>query len=508
MAKVIAIIRTSTVAQEIESQRNEVINWILKDGYDESDIMVIGKQGASAIKLDDAYIMNLNALYKAISEEPIQCVYAWAIDRIGRNEEILMRLKNELINRKINLKIKNPSLTLLNPDGTANKGIELAFSLFATLSAQEMQMKQERFKRAKEYKASHGKAISGIMRFGYKKDEHGYIVINEDEAKIVRIIFDKYSTDCYSCKSLAVELNSMGYTVKGKRFNIEFVRKLLSDKRYIGEDCGNVFHTTYEPIIDKETFYKCYEILEKNKVKAKSKESKHINLAIGLLRCQCGSAYGASEQVYICYRRCKQYFDINQEKCPYDNSSISIKYMDYAIWWSASYFYSLFVEENAKTNKEKIEKENEESKLKIEVLTKEIDKYNVKKKRATNAYIDGDLTDKEYKDKLNQIESNLEASKERIKALEEKIKYNIMLLEDEDSRKLISYLNSIKETDLIEKRKIVKLVVAKVELIPLNNKEKKIIVHSKSGLKLKFLYNRYAEKKIELIDDEGRFQIR
>lgn len=83
-----------------------------------------------------------------------------------------------------------------------------------------------------------------------------------------------------------------------------------------------------------------------------------------------------------------------------------------------------------------------------------------------------------------------------------------MLLEDEDSRKLISYLNSIKETDLIEKRKIVKLVVAKVELIPISNKEKKIIVHSKSGLKLKFIYNRYAEKKINLIDDEGLFKIK
>ena len=52
--KVIAIIRTSTTQQEIDSQREEVIRMALNDGYSIEEIEVVGKAGASAIKVDEA----------------------------------------------------------------------------------------------------------------------------------------------------------------------------------------------------------------------------------------------------------------------------------------------------------------------------------------------------------------------------------------------------------------------------------------------------------------------
>lgn len=53
--KVIALIRTSTIAQEVDSQRQELIDFILNDGVKSDDIIVVGCAGASAIKVDDAY---------------------------------------------------------------------------------------------------------------------------------------------------------------------------------------------------------------------------------------------------------------------------------------------------------------------------------------------------------------------------------------------------------------------------------------------------------------------
>ena len=65
--KVIAIIRTSTIQQEIESQKQEVLAMALADGYSEKEIVVIGKQGASAIKVDEAYKENMYQVYNLIN---------------------------------------------------------------------------------------------------------------------------------------------------------------------------------------------------------------------------------------------------------------------------------------------------------------------------------------------------------------------------------------------------------------------------------------------------------
>lgn len=166
--KVIAIVRTSTTQQEIDSQRKEVLSMAIADGYSIDEIEVVGRAGASAIKVDEAYQENMNRVYELIDTIPtIEAVYAWAIDRIGRNEEILMKLKNTLINKKIQLVIKNPSLRLLEANGDVNAGVELAFSLFATMAKQEMEQKKARFNRARKRNDEKGKYNGGYVAYGY-----------------------------------------------------------------------------------------------------------------------------------------------------------------------------------------------------------------------------------------------------------------------------------------------------------------------------------------------------
>ena len=136
MKKIIALVRTSTDKQEVESQITEVKNYILCDGYTDENIIVVGGSGASAIKIDEAYRKNINTVYNLIDEGNITAVYAFAIDRIGRNEEVLFHFKNYLVANAVQLVICNPSLRLLNEDGSVNGGVELAFSLFATTAKQ------------------------------------------------------------------------------------------------------------------------------------------------------------------------------------------------------------------------------------------------------------------------------------------------------------------------------------------------------------------------------------
>ena len=234
MEDIIAIIRTSTERQEIETQRKELLEFIKNDGIDESRVRVIGEAGASAIKLDDEYRRNIEKVYEAVDGGGIKCVYAWALDRIGRNEQVMFGFKQYLIDHKVNLKIVNPSLVLLNADGSVNSGMEIAFSLYVTMAKQEMEQKQARFKRGKKRNVEQGRFNGGPRPlFGYKKNENGYVVPDPIESEIVITMFTLYSTGRYSGKALSDEI----FERYGRRIGQEVVAEepdvLRQDRREI-----------------------------------------------------------------------------------------------------------------------------------------------------------------------------------------------------------------------------------------------------------------------------------
>ena len=195
MTQYLAIIRTSTERQEVETQRKELLEFIKKDGVDTKQVTVIGEAGASAIKLDERYKRNLEKVYSLIDQGGIKCVYAWALDRIGRNEEVMFRFKQYLIDHQVNLKIVNPSLVLLNADGSVNSGMEIAFSLYVTMAKQEMEQKKARFKRGKKRNYETGRFNGGSRPiFGYKVNDDGYVVPDPEESEMIVTLYELYST--------------------------------------------------------------------------------------------------------------------------------------------------------------------------------------------------------------------------------------------------------------------------------------------------------------------------
>ena len=276
MTKAIILVRVSTVRQEIDAQRRELEQLAIADGWRSEDLIVIEGVGASAIKLNEIYMNEMEELYNTISENKIGAVYAWEISRIGRNEEILMRFKNFLIEHNVQLIVKNPSLRLLNDDGSVNSGIELAFSLFCTMAKQEMQLKQERFKRAKERNKAEGKYTGGRIKLGYALDENKYFILDEKKAQAVRQVFEWFVNDGLSQKKIYSKLCDMGiYTGKNLfKTNGRCVGDLLRDEAYIGEN-------NYPQIVSRELFHKANEIISNRK---KPHESKNVYLCKGLIK--------------------------------------------------------------------------------------------------------------------------------------------------------------------------------------------------------------------------------
>lgn len=460
--KVIAIIRTSTIQQEIESQKQEVIAMVLADGYSESEIEVIGKQGASAIKVDDAYQENMEQVYKLINtSNNIQAVYAWGLDRIGRNEEILMKFKNFLISKKIQLIIKEPSLRLLNEDGSVNAGVELAFSLFATMAKQEMEQKKARFSRARNRNDSFGMYNGGYIPFGYKVEDK-YIVIDEEEAKIVRLIFNELASGMYSCDGLARELQSRGILFKGKKLLYSNIRGIIKNSVYWGEQKNKAGETrNIPPIISKELHDKAQAAVSANNT---SKTNAYVNrhlLGLRLMKCPyCGCHLSVAAKLYQCANHNRNYYDSRKrfEKCP-NGISIGVDNLDRLLWWAASNVHFKYLQELKSQNTKEIDSKIEILKQKIAQSKKQIEQIADRVARVNNVYMDGDISEEERDKRRASIIAEKDTFALQIRDFESEIHSLELLKEGEIYGEYL--FNNIKQLILLQDKELKCRIVRK-----------------------------------------------
>lgn len=98
MAKVLCIVRSSTVAQEIETQKKELIEFARTKGFNDDDMVFIEAQGASARSLNKKYIKMLEDIKSTIlNNTEIKAVALWALNRLGRVESKLHEMKEFLL---------------------------------------------------------------------------------------------------------------------------------------------------------------------------------------------------------------------------------------------------------------------------------------------------------------------------------------------------------------------------------------------------------------------------
>lgn len=414
MIKALVIIRTSTVRQEIEAQMQEICSYASTFGYKEEELKVIGNRGASAIKLDDLYLKNLKTVYRLIEENPsIEKVFAWSLDRIARDEVVFMEFKNFLISHRINLIIKNPSLFLLNDDGSVNNGMEIAINLFCTMAKQEMLVKKDRFMRAKRYISAQGKFIGArYMMYGYTVDSNGFIIINPDEASTVKLIFDLYSSEKLSAKGVAQELTERGIKHRNTKFSEGQVLNILKNEAYIGHSDKNKLIKSYPVIIDEAQFNKVKSIRE-SKNSRLIKSTKHISLALKILKCwECGANYmyimlgsrGKPEMKYVCYNRAKKY-RLNVKDICTSSCAVQAKVMDEILTDLVFQVRSTYNEVYNKKVKEDLKNKSILLNTKIENIKYEIEHLNKRFGKLVDAWTNEIITDEMYNSRVEKLKS-------------------------------------------------------------------------------------------------------
>lgn len=121
---------------------------------------------------------------------------------------------------------------------------EMVLSFMATLAQEESHTKSEIMNASIEMRFRRGIFLTPIL-LGYDHDEDGNLVINEEEAKIVKLIFMMYLNGC-TCQEIADTLTELGcMTKKGNTvWSPGSILQILQNERH----CGDVLaHKTFTP---------------------------------------------------------------------------------------------------------------------------------------------------------------------------------------------------------------------------------------------------------------------
>lgn len=275
-------------------------------------------------------------------------------------------------------------------------------------------------------KASRGE-YQTTPAFGYTMVDKKLVIV-EGEAKIVRLIFEEFTSLKRNMRQLAIYLNDLGIkTHRGNTFESRTIEYILNNPLYLGKvrwtpterARRNYNHPDtitadgeHEPIISIDIWEKAQEILKNNKETHRKREkttSVKKSWLCGLVRCSnCNKMLVVSQQNYL---QCNGYV---KGQCKISNL---VRY-DALEQIVANQLKVTFDE---KLNITTVPKNIVTSSNEYEILNMSIKKLKNKEERAKVAYQDGIDTLEEYKESKLKIKQEREQLLEKLKNLKNEL---------------------------------------------------------------------------------------
>jgi DNA invertase Pin-like site-specific DNA recombinase len=411
--RAIILVRISTEQQDSKEQKQQLLQKAVRDGYNEDEIESI-ENVESGIKLSDEERNGLNTMYDTINnpDNEIQAVYCWELSRLSRNDLTLMKLKNYFIENEIQFICLNPNLTLLDNDRKLNNDADLLFNLFISLCKTEMIVKKERFRRTRIRYAREERYIGGFIKYGYYIENSKY-KIDEDKAKLIRLIFDLYETGLSEI-GVTRELRERGY------IDIKYnkVRKILNSIEYTGKGNKGGLERNYPIIISKEQYQRCREVANKNN--SNINKTRSVYYAYKLIKCTCGSYWigNKSSVAYMCYANYSGENEVSKikgDKCD-NHSTININVIDSLLWSITPTLEAAYLTEEAEKDIDRLSEEIDLYQTKIDGLNPHQIKINILKERNKDLYLDGEISQDKYDiNKFKYKEQETELNNNKVK---------------------------------------------------------------------------------------------
>lgn len=163
-------------------------------------------------------------------EGKVDLIITKSISRLGRNTAVILQTVRELKNIGVEVRFEKENINTLSGDG------ELMLTVLSSFAQEESKNVSDNLKWRVKKKFERGELILNTTRFlGYDKDEHGDLIINPEEAEIVKRIYEEYLAGNGSFKITKL-LNTEGIpTVTGSSWNETSVRAILKNEKYMGD---------------------------------------------------------------------------------------------------------------------------------------------------------------------------------------------------------------------------------------------------------------------------------
>lgn len=457
MKKAILLVRVSTERQNFDEQEKQLYNLAIADGFKDDNIIIIAEK-ESGIKLSEDERKGLNRLKEEIAKGGVSTVYVWEVSRIGRKKKVIFSIVELLQQNGIQLIVKEPSIRLLNQDGTINDGAETILTLFAQMAESEMRNKQARWKRTRKANAAKGKWNGGKnVKYGYKLDENNYYIIDEYEANIVREIYHLYTDDSLSQRDIVKEFASRGIVLSNDR-----VRRILQDVGYAGEEYTTTVYRDgkrekgqtikYPQIISKETFEAAKNKRANANITVVRNESYY--LARHLIKCpECGHSFLPYKVngIYCCLAYKHDNHDL--AKC-HNNATVNIIALDSVLWYDAKGEYINYLNDARNSDRTQYTERIKVLRQKIAQCSKVIDSASTKMEKVADIYVAGVYSKDKYNAEIEKIKaSTAQEEDNRIKYTNEIEKINKLITSLDDEDMTDKYINSLATVDSIDNRK-------------------------------------------------------
>ncbi len=241
------------------------------------------------------------------------------ITRFARNTLDSILYTRELLGAGVGVLFQNDNINTFDEDS------ELRLTIMSGIAQDELRKLSSRVKFGHSQAIKKGVVLGNSRIFGYLKDR-GRLVIDEEEAPMIRELFSLYATGEYSMKQIETIFWEKGYrNHNGKKIAHTTMSGIISNPKYKGYYAGNkvivvdlfskkqkflppeewvVFKDEsgeiVPAIVDEKLWEQANKILQKRSEDVKGRQGicNHANLLTGKLFCtQCGTAYYRRESM-------------------------------------------------------------------------------------------------------------------------------------------------------------------------------------------------------------------
>lgn len=210
------------------------------------------------------------------SNKDFEIVIVYALDRFARDDGDHGTDKKIL--QKNGVLLLSATQTIgINADGTENLGGILTEGIYIALAKYYSRELAQKVRRGQNESIEKKNFLGGNVPYGYYV-KNKKLLIKEDEAEIVRSIFEWYSKN-KSAKEIAKILNARHLTNSiGQKFKPNGIMRTLQNERYIGTfRYGERVFRNYHPAIIDETLFEAVQMKiqqnKRNPARAKARDA-------------------------------------------------------------------------------------------------------------------------------------------------------------------------------------------------------------------------------------------